>query len=92
MIKFFVKGGATGTLSDNNIGVESDGNGTLNVKLAKDLKDLDSADIGGVTINDKGIDMGDKKIRGLKAGEDDTDAVNVSQLKKVEEVANKGWN
>lgn len=90
--QIFVKGGATGTLSDNNIGVESDGNGTLNVKLAKDLKDLDSADIGGVTINNKGIDMGDKKITGLKAGEDDTDAVNVSQLKKVEEVANKGWN
>ena len=90
--QIFVKGGATGTLSDNNIGVVSDGSGTLNVKLAKDLKDLDSADIGGVTINKKGIDMGDKKITGLKAGEDDTDAVNVSQLKKVEEVANKGWN
>lgn len=90
--QIFVKGGATGTLSDKNIGVESDGNGTLNVKLAKDLKDLNSADIGGVTINNKGIDMGDKKITGLKAGEDDTDAVNVSQLKKVEEVANKGWN
>ena len=90
--QIFVKGGATGTLSDNNIGVESDGNGTLNVKLAKDLKALDSADIGGVTINNKGIDMGDKKITGLKPGEDDTDAVNVSQLKKVEGVANKGWN
>ena len=90
--QIFVKGGATGTLSDNNIGVVSDGNGTLNVKLAKDLKNLDSADIGGVTINNKGIDMGDKKITGLKAGEDNTDAVNVSQLKKVEEVANKGWN
>ena len=90
--QIFVKGGATGTLSDKNIGVESDGNGTLNVKLAKDLKGLDSADIGGVMINNKGIDMGDKKITGLKAGEDDTDAVNVSQLKKVEEVANKGWN
>ena len=90
--QIFVKGGATGKLSDNNIGVESDGDGTLNVKLAKDLKDLNSAEIGGVTINDKGIDMGNKKITGLKAGEDDTDAVNVSQLKKVEEVANKGWN
>ena len=90
--QIFVKGGATSALSDNNIGVESDGNGILNVKLAKDLKGLDSAEIGGVTINDKGIDMGDKKITGLKAGEDDTDAVNVSQLKKVEEVANKGWN
>ena len=90
--QIFVKGGATGTLSDNNIGVKSDGNGTLNVKLAKDLKDLNSAAIGGVTINNKGIDMGDKKITGLQAGEDDTDAVNVSQLKKVEEVAKKGWN
>ena len=90
--QIFVKGGATGALSDNNIGVVSDGNGTLNVKLAKDLKDLKSAEIGGVTINNKGIDMGDKKITGLQAGEDDTDAVNVSQLKKVEEVAKKGWN
>ena len=90
--QIFVKGGATGELSDNNIGVKSDGNGTLNVKLAKDLKDLNSAAIGGVTINNKGIDMGDKKITGLQAGEDDTDAVNVSQLKKVEEVAKKGWN
>ena len=79
-------------LSDGNIGVVADGTDKLDIKLAKDLKGLDSAEIGGVTINDKGIDMGDKKITGLKAGEGDTDAVNVSQLKKVEEVANKGWN
>jgi autotransporter adhesin len=90
--QIFVKGGAEGELSDKNIGVESNGDDTLKVKLAKDLKDLNSADIGGVTINDKGINMGDKKITGLKAGEGATDAVNVSQLKKVEEVANKGWN
>ena len=40
-----IKGGVTDTnkLSDNNIGVVSDGAGTLNVKLAKDLKDLTSA-------------------------------------------------
>lgn len=90
--QIFVKGGAEGALSDKNIGVESDGDSILKVKLAKDLKGLNSADIGGVTINDKGINMGDKKITGLKAGEGDTDAVNFSQLKKVEEVANKGWN
>ena len=90
--QIFVKGGAEGALSDKNIGVESDGDSILKVKLAKDLKGLNSAEIGGVTINDKGINMGDKKITGLKAGEGDTDAVNVSQLKKVEEVANKGWN
>ena len=40
-----IKGGVTDTtkLSDNNIGVVSNGSGTLNVKLAKDLKDLTSA-------------------------------------------------
>ena len=40
-----IKGGVTDTnkLSDNNIGVVSNGAGTLSVKLAKDLKDLTSA-------------------------------------------------
>ena len=40
-----IKGGVTDTtkLSDNNIGVVSDGVGTLNVKLAKDLVGLNSA-------------------------------------------------
>ena len=40
-----IKGGVTDTtkLSDNNIGVVSDGAGTLNVKLAKDLIGLNSA-------------------------------------------------
>lgn len=92
--QIFVKGGATGALSDNNIGVLSDGTGTLNVKLAKDLKGLDSAVIGGVTINNNGIAMGDKKITGLQAGIADTDAVNVAQLKKVADQVsnNSGWN
>ena len=41
----FIKGGVTDTnkLSDNNIGVISDGAGTLNVKLSKDLTGLTSA-------------------------------------------------
>ena len=81
--QIFVKGGATGALSDNNIGVVSDGNGTLNVKLVKDLKDLKSAEIGGVTINNKGIDMGDKKVTNVQEGVVDVnskDAVNGSQL------------
>ena len=40
-----IKGGVTDTtkLSDNNIGVVSDGAGTLNVKLAKDLVGLNSS-------------------------------------------------
>ena len=55
-----VKGGATGALSDGNIGVESDGNGTLNVKLAKTLSGLDSVTAGGTTINNGGLTVGGK--------------------------------
>ena len=58
--KLSVKGGATGTLSDGNIGVESDGNGTLNVKLAKTLSGLDSVTAGGTTINNSGLTVGGK--------------------------------
>ena len=60
-----VKGGETDTdkLSDNNIGVVSDGQGTLDVKLAKALKGLDSAaftDTSGntTTVNAAGITVG----------------------------------
>ena len=55
-----VKGGATGALSDGNIGVESDGNGTLNVKLAKTLSGLDSVTASGTTINNSGLTVGGK--------------------------------
>lgn len=55
-----VKGGATGALSDGNIGVASDGNGTLNVKLAKTLTGLDSVTAGGTTINNGGLTVGGK--------------------------------
>ena len=58
--KLSVKGGATGTLSDGNIGVESDGNGTLNVKLAKTLTGLDSVTAGGTKIDNGGLTVGGK--------------------------------
>ena len=58
--KLSVKGGATGTLSDGNIGVESDGNGTLNVKLAKTLTGLESVTAGNTTINNGGLTVGGK--------------------------------
>ena len=88
-----VKGGADASkLSENNIGVVS-GNGALNVKLAKELKDLTSVTTGdtvmnsdGLTINNgpkivkTGIDAGSKKITNVAAGTDGTDAVNVDQL------------
>ena len=55
-----VKGGATRVLSDGNIGVESDGNGTLNVKLAKTLTGLDSVTAGNTSINNSGLTVGGK--------------------------------
>ena len=90
-----VVGGVTDVskLSDNNIGVVS-ANSVLNVKLAKELKNLTSVTTGdtvmntdGLTINGgpkilkNGIDAGNKKITNVAAGTDNTDAVNVGQLK-----------
>jgi autotransporter adhesin len=76
-----------------NLRVDSDGN-QLNLVMAQNLTDLNSITInnGGPVINGSGINMNGKKITNLEAGTDDTDAVNVSQLKGVEEVANAGWN
>ena len=91
-----IVGGADSTkLTDNNIGVNEDG-GKLKVQLSKDL-DLTkdgSVKIGDTTVNNDGltiaggpsvtktgIDAGNKTITGVKAGENDTDAVNVKQLK-----------
>ena len=75
-------------------------NAKLTVKLNKDidLGNKGSVTIGdtkinneGLTINEgpsitkKGIDAGSKKITNVAPGEDDTDAVNVSQLKEFED-------
>ncbi|MDO5090467.1 MAG: YadA-like family protein [Cardiobacteriaceae bacterium] len=104
----FVKGGATGTLTDNNIGVESDGSNTLRVKLAQnvDLGNNGSVKTGNTTVNnagitianpadpaknvsltDNGLNNGGNKITNVAAGTDDTDAVNVSQLKAAAQAA-----
>ncbi|MEG9533733.1 ESPR-type extended signal peptide-containing protein, partial [Mannheimia indoligenes] len=84
--KVNVKGGATGELSSGNIAVEADGTDTLNIKLAKELKDINSITINnGPTINNNGINMDGDKITNLKDGEDDGDAVNVKQLKESKE-------
>ena len=55
--KTTINGGVTNkdNLSDNNIGVVSDGTSTLTVKLAKNLKDLQSVQAGKTTIDDKGL-------------------------------------
>ncbi|WP_418777548.1 YadA-like family protein [Haemophilus sp.] len=88
---------------DDNITTEANPNG-VQVKLNKDIV-VNSVKAGDTTINNdgltvnggpsvtkSGINAGDKKITGVVAGTDDTDAVNVSQLKEVKEIAGKGWN
>ena len=95
-----IVGGATGALSDNNIGVNND-NGKLKVQLAKDI-DLTkdgSVTIGDTKVNNDGITItnadphktvsvtgdglnnGGNTITNVAAGKNETDAVNVSQLK-----------
>ncbi|MEE1597672.1 ESPR-type extended signal peptide-containing protein [Acidaminococcus fermentans] len=55
--KTTINGGVTekDKLTDNNIGVVSNGTDTLTVKLAKDLKDLNSVTTGKTVQNDSGI-------------------------------------
>lgn len=60
-----IKGGATGDLSDGNIGVVSDGKDTLTVKLAKDIKGLNSveaATINATTVNSSTFNAGNTTI------------------------------
>ncbi|WP_353663646.1 YadA-like family protein [Neisseria musculi] len=96
-----IKGGLTDAakLSDNNIGVVSDGSDTLTVKLAKEIS-IDKVtagnsvlDNGGLTITPAsgspvsltagGLDNGGNKIANVAEGTADTDAANVAQLKKA---------
>ena len=55
--KTTINGGVTNkdNLTDNNIGVVSNGTDTLTVKLAKNLKDLESVQAGNTTIDDNGL-------------------------------------
>ena len=74
-----------------NVNVKADGKGTLEVQLAKDLKNIDSISNkdgkkiefkdGGTTISGGNVSVDGNNITHVKAGKDDTDAVNVKQLK-----------
>ena len=83
-------------LSDNNIGVVSNGTDTLNVKLAKTLTGLESVTAGSTTINNDGLTVGGKtyvtpngidannqKITNVADGSNPNDAVNYGQLQKA---------
>ena len=84
---------------ENNLEVTEAG-----LALKKDLT-VDSVKAGEFYMSNAGFGYGDKvyitssgmnannqKITNVKAGEAETDAVNVSQLKKVSDTANAGWN
>ncbi|RDE66268.1 hypothetical protein DPV96_08940 [Aggregatibacter segnis] len=85
-----------------NLNVVADGNNKLTVQMNKNLKNLNSVTLENkddptksVTLKaDQGgnLDVGGKKITNVAKGTDDTDAVNVSQLKEVAATAGKGWN
>ncbi|QIM66236.1 hypothetical protein A4G16_02030 [Mannheimia granulomatis] len=82
-----VVGGSTAAATDSNIVVDANGTDTLAIKLVKDLTDINSIVINdGPTINGNGIDMNGDKITNLADGENDSDAVNVKQLKASKEV------
>ena len=91
-----VASSAIGALADNNIGVQADGNGTLNVKLAKKITGLDSVTAGTATIDNKGVSVGGKlyvstgglnannqQLRGVADGSGSQDAVNYGQLQRA---------
>ena len=81
-----IKGGVTNTadLTTGNIGVVSDGAGTLNVRLAKTLTGLTSASFTDgthtVTIGGSGINAGGTEIKNIGKATTDDAAVNKKQM------------
>ena len=81
-----VKGGVTNTadLTTGNIGVVSDGAGTLNIRLAKTLTGLTSAAFTDgthtVTIAGSGIDAGNTEIKHVGKATTDDAAINKKQM------------
>ena len=68
-----IKGGAAGELSDGNIGVVSDGKDTLTVKLAKDIRGLDSVEattVNATTVNSSSFNI---------AGDSNHSAITIKQ-------------
>ena len=94
-----VVGGITDTnklTTEDNLGVVSDGNNNLKVRMAKDLKGLNSVTtntltVGDVKIDNSGINAGNKKITNVAAGDisaNSTNAVNGGQLWKTNQTIN----
>ena len=102
-----VVGGADKSkLTDNNIGVNNV-DGKLKVQLSKEVNLTPSGSLtigdtvvnnngltisGGPSITKTGINAGDKFITNVKAGVNNTDAVNVAQLKEAKTEVKAGKN
>ena len=102
-----VVGGADKSkLTDNNIGVNNV-DGKLKVQLSKEVNLTPSGSLtigdtvvnnngltisGGPSITNNGINAGDKFITNVKAGVNNTDAVNVAQLKEAKTEVKAGNN
>ena len=83
---------ATFKSAAGNINVVADGNDTLTVKMNKDLKNINSIknsengpalnfNAGDLSVTGGNLNMGGNKITNLGKGTDDSDAVNLKQLK-----------
>ena len=101
-----VGGADKSKLTDNNIGVNND-NGKLKVQLSKEVNLTPSGSLtigdtvvnnngltisGGPSIVKTGINAGNLNITNVKAGVNDTDAVNVKQLKDARTVVTSNDN
>ncbi|WP_109077791.1 YadA-like family protein [Aggregatibacter kilianii] len=91
-------------LTQNNIGVTADKNGTMTVQLAKDVNLGANGSLtvgntkvnnngvainGGPSMTNQGINAGGKQISNVARGKAPTDAVNMSQLQEVGNAINQ---
>ncbi|WP_172471593.1 YadA family autotransporter adhesin [Oligella urethralis] len=89
--KQLVKAGNTVTFeAGDNLTLKQDGT-QFTFATKKDVS-FNRVKVGGVTVDSTGINAGNTKITNVAAGEADTDAVNVGQLKTVEANVDKGLN
>ena len=93
------------TSASGNINVKADGEGTLEVQLAKNLKNIETINNGnstitlnkdgGTTISGGDVSVAGNKVTNVKDGDvsaNSKDAVNGSQLYHVMTNATAGWN
>ena len=88
-----IVGGAKGDLTTGNIGVISE-DGKLNVRLAKDVQDLNSVRIGGTTTDGKGIYIANQTVTYTKdgaAGESEKGNYITGLTNKSWDPTNKGY-